>query len=194
MIQIIAGLQGAGKTKSLIDLANAESKTTHGHLVYVDADNSHILQLSHKIRLIKPDDYPLESPDEFFGFVCGILSQDYDICTVYIDGLMKNAKTCLLYTSMDRTRRNTFSTADTGVFTKDVILFLIKHQESGGSFGDRNIQREQRGSHHGTAASDLGRGTYKAACRLEQFPNAGSQPRLKGHGMGQRASRKGRCV
>lgn len=51
MIQIIAGLQGAGKTKSLIDLANAESKTTHGHLVYVDADNSHILQLSHKIRL-----------------------------------------------------------------------------------------------------------------------------------------------
>ncbi len=91
MIQIIAGLQGAGKTKSLIDLANAESKTTHGHLVYVDADNSHILQLSHKIRLIKPDDYPLETPDEFFGFVCGILSQDYDICTIYIDGLLKNA-------------------------------------------------------------------------------------------------------
>ena len=54
MIQIIAGLQGAGKTKSLIDLANAESKTTHGHLVYVDADNSHILQLSHKIRLLNP--------------------------------------------------------------------------------------------------------------------------------------------
>ena len=93
MIQIIAGLQGAGKTKSLIDLANAESKTTHGHLVYVDADNSHILQLSHKIRLIKPDDYPLESPDEFFGFVCGILPQDYDICTIYIDGLLKNANT-----------------------------------------------------------------------------------------------------
>ena len=91
MIQIIAGLQGAGKTKSLIDLANAESKTTHGHLVSVDADNSHILQLSHKIRLIKPDDYPLETPDEFFGFVCGILSQDYDICTIYIDGLLKNA-------------------------------------------------------------------------------------------------------
>lgn len=65
MIQIIAGLQGAGKTKSLIDLANAEAKTTHGHIVYVDADNSHILQLSHKIRLIKPDDYPLETPGEF---------------------------------------------------------------------------------------------------------------------------------
>ncbi|MBR3404428.1 MAG: twitching motility protein PilT, partial [Firmicutes bacterium] len=29
---------------------------------------------------------------EFFGFVCGILSQDYDINTVFIDGLLKNAK------------------------------------------------------------------------------------------------------
>ena len=92
MIQIIAGLQVGGKTKSLIDLANAGAKTSHGHIVYVDADNSHILQLRHKIRLIKPDDYPLETPGEFFGFVCGILSQDYDICTIYIDGLLKNAK------------------------------------------------------------------------------------------------------
>ena len=92
MIQIIAGLQGAGKTKSLIDLANNETKTTQGHIVYVDADHSHILQLSHKIRLIKTDEYPLDTPAEFFGFVCGSLSQDYDICTVYIDGLLKNAK------------------------------------------------------------------------------------------------------
>ncbi|MBQ7063802.1 MAG: twitching motility protein PilT [Firmicutes bacterium] len=92
MIQIIAGLQGAGKTKNLIELANSESKTSHGHIVYVDADNSRILQLSHKIRLIKPDEYPLETASEFFGFVCGILSQDYDIVTVYIDGLLKNAK------------------------------------------------------------------------------------------------------
>lgn len=93
MIQLIAGLQGAGKTRNLIDLANQEIKTTKGHLVYVDADSSHILQLSHDIRLIKTDDYPLVTPEEFFGFVCGVLSQDYDIVTVYIDGLLKNAKT-----------------------------------------------------------------------------------------------------
>ncbi len=93
MIQIIAGLQGAGKTRSLIDLANQEAKTTKGHLVYVDADSSHILQLNHDIRLIKTDEYPLVKPEEFFGFVCGVLSQDYDIVTVYVDGLLKNAKT-----------------------------------------------------------------------------------------------------
>ena len=92
MIQIIAGREGAGKTKNLIDMANDLTKVTDGHIVYVDADNSHIYHLSHQIRLIKPDEYPLESTSEVFGFVCGILSQDYDIATVFIDGLLKNAK------------------------------------------------------------------------------------------------------
>ena len=37
-------------------------------------------------------EYPLKTSSEFFGFVCGILSQDYDINTVFIDGLLKNAR------------------------------------------------------------------------------------------------------
>ena len=49
MIQIIAGREGAGKTKNLIDMANDLTKVTDGHIVYVDADNSHIYHLSHQI-------------------------------------------------------------------------------------------------------------------------------------------------
>lgn len=92
MIQLIAGLQGAGKTKSLIDMANALVKTNDGHIVYVDADQSQIFRLDYAIRLVQTAEYPLETSSEFFGFVCGILSQDYDINTVFIDGLLKNAK------------------------------------------------------------------------------------------------------
>ena len=92
MIQLIAGSQGAGKTKTLIDMANALAKTTDGHTVYVDADESQIFRLDYSIRLIQTAEYPLTSASEFFGFVCGILSQDYDINTVFIDGLLKNAK------------------------------------------------------------------------------------------------------
>ncbi len=92
MIQLIAGLQGAGKTKSLIDMANALVKTNDGHIVYVDADQSQIFRLDYGIRLVQTAEYPLETSSEFFGFVCGILSQDYDINTVFIDGLLKNAK------------------------------------------------------------------------------------------------------
>ncbi len=92
MIQIIAGLQGAGKTKTLIDMANTLAKTNNGHIVYVDADESQIFRLDYSIRLVQTAEYPLKSSSEFFGFVCGILSQDYDINTVFIDGLLKNAK------------------------------------------------------------------------------------------------------
>ena len=91
MIQLIAGLQGAGKTKSLIDMANALVKTNDGHIVYVDADQSQIFRLDYAIRLVQTAEYPLETSSEFFGFVCGILSQDYDINTVFIDGLLKYA-------------------------------------------------------------------------------------------------------
>ena len=92
MIQLIAGLQGAGKTKALIDMANTLVKTNTGHIVYVDADESQIFRLDYSIRLVQIAEYPLKTSGEFFGFVCGILSQDYDINTVFIDGLLKNAK------------------------------------------------------------------------------------------------------
>jgi len=92
MIQLLVKHQGAGKTKALIDMANALAKTTDGHIVYVDADQSQVFRLDYSIRLVQTAEYPLQSGNEFFGFVCGILSQDYDINTVFIDGLLKNAK------------------------------------------------------------------------------------------------------
>lgn len=92
MIQLVTGSQGAGKTKTLIDMANTLAKTNDGHIVYVDADESQIFRLDYSIRLVQTAEYPLRTSSEFFGFVCGILSQDYDINTVFIDGLLKNAK------------------------------------------------------------------------------------------------------
>ena len=92
MIQLVCGKQGAGKTKQLIDMANTLAKTNDGHIVYVDADQSQIFRLDYSIRLVQTAEYPLKTSSEFFGFFCGILSQDYDINTVFIDGLLKNAK------------------------------------------------------------------------------------------------------
>lgn len=92
MIQLIVGKEGSGKTKNLVERANALAKVTDGHIVYVDVDGSQIFRLDYSIRLVKSSEYPLKSSDEFFGFVCGILSQDYDLKTVFIDGLLKNAK------------------------------------------------------------------------------------------------------
>lgn len=89
MIKLIAGAKGEGKTKRLINMANDETKVANGHLVYIENDRSHIYDLHYDIRFVETKDYPISNYNEFFGFICGILSQDRDIQTVYVDGLMK---------------------------------------------------------------------------------------------------------
>ncbi|NDL67942.1 twitching motility protein PilT [Anaerotalea alkaliphila] len=91
MIRIVAGSTGEGKTKSLIDLANETVKGTKGHVVYIDGDNSHMLALHHEIRYINISEYPIDNYNAFFGFMCGVLSEDSDITEIFVDGLLKMA-------------------------------------------------------------------------------------------------------
>lgn len=89
MIRLLASAKGEGKTKRLIGMANEAAKVTKGHLVYVENDNRHIYDLHYDIRFIETKDYPISDYKEFFGFLCGILSQDRDIQTVYVDGILR---------------------------------------------------------------------------------------------------------
>jgi hypothetical protein len=47
--------------------------------------------LRHEIRYINISDYMIDEPHEFFGFMCGILSEDNDISEIYADGVLKQA-------------------------------------------------------------------------------------------------------
>lgn len=89
VIRLLASGKGEGKTKRLIAMANESAKVTNGHLVYVNEGKRHIYDLHYDIRFIETKDYPMIDYREFFGFLCGILSQDRDIQTIYIDGLLK---------------------------------------------------------------------------------------------------------
>ncbi len=89
MIRLLASAKGEGKTKRLINMANESAKVTKGHLVYIENDKRHIYDLHYDIRFIETKDYPISNSDELFGFLCGILSQDRDIQTIYIDGILK---------------------------------------------------------------------------------------------------------
>lgn len=91
MIQVVPGETGEGKTKRLIELANEAVTKDNGHIVYIDGDNSHIYDLTHEIRYINISEYPINNYHEFFGFLCGILSEDNDIDAIYVDGLLKMA-------------------------------------------------------------------------------------------------------
>ena len=79
MVQIIAGKKGKGKTKHLLEKANAAIKTAHGTIVYLDKSSKHMYELNNRIRLINVNEYPITSSESFVGFVCGIISQDHDL-------------------------------------------------------------------------------------------------------------------
>lgn len=91
MIQIIAGKKGKGKTKHLIDKANADIQQAKGNIVYLDKSDKHMYELSNKIRLINVLDYNVTTTDGFLGFISGIISQDHDLDTMFLDSFLKLA-------------------------------------------------------------------------------------------------------
>lgn len=88
MIQLYCGRKGSGKTKALINLANEKVQSCEGTMVYIDDDKKMFLELDRKLRFISTDEYYLEEFSEFYGLLCGIVSQDYDIEAIFVDGLL----------------------------------------------------------------------------------------------------------
>ncbi|MCR5688103.1 MAG: twitching motility protein PilT [Lachnospiraceae bacterium] len=88
MIQLIVGAKGKGKTKHLLEKVNNAVKTVDGNIVYLDKNSKHMYELKNRIRLINTSEFPFSSTDEFFGFICGIVSQDHDLQELYLDSFM----------------------------------------------------------------------------------------------------------
>lgn len=93
MIQIIAGKKGSGKTKRLIDLTNTTAKEIAGDVIFLDDDNRYMFDVDHKVRFINASDYHVHSADMFMGFLCGMLSSNFDIGAIFIDSFLKLCKT-----------------------------------------------------------------------------------------------------
>ena len=92
MVQLIVGQKGKGKTTEILSKANEEIKTASGSIVFIDRNSAHMYELSNKIRLIDMSRYPITSSDEFIGFISGIISQDHDLQSMYLDGFLKSAR------------------------------------------------------------------------------------------------------
>ena len=87
MIQIFCSKRGAGKSKKLIELANERILISKGDSVYIDDDARRMRQLNRKIRFIDTNELDGIDIDSFYGLLCGIVSQNYDIENFYIDAL-----------------------------------------------------------------------------------------------------------
>ena len=89
MINVIIGEKGTGKTARLIEAVQAAEQAATGSVVFVNKGKRHVLDLSHTVRLVDTEEYSLNSYEEFFGFICGILSQNFDIAHIFVDSITK---------------------------------------------------------------------------------------------------------
>ena len=92
MIQVIFGKKGSGKTKRIIDMANESVNEQHGNTIFIDDNNRYVYDIKHQIRFIDASEYSIDSPKMFYGFLCGLAAQDFDLDLVFIDGFLKIVK------------------------------------------------------------------------------------------------------
>ncbi|SKB71797.1 hypothetical protein SAMN06296386_104154 [Lachnospiraceae bacterium] len=85
MIQLIVGEKGKGKTKVLLEKLGEAAASAKGNVVFIDKDMSHIYEVKNSVRLINCSEYGITNPDEFNGFVSGIMSADHDLEDLFID-------------------------------------------------------------------------------------------------------------
>ena len=118
MIQVIAGKKGSGKTKRLIDLTNTTARDAEQDVIFLDDDNRYMFDVDHKVRFINAEDYHIHNADMFIGFLCGMLSSNFDIGTVFIDAFLN-----LCHTELQNTVEVVNTLAELG--TKHDVDFVL---------------------------------------------------------------------
>ena len=91
MIKIICGAKGSGKTKRIIDAANATVPQAKGHLVFITDTKRYMYDLKREIRFIDVSDYSIAGEEALCGFIKGAIAGAYDNEYVYIDGVARIA-------------------------------------------------------------------------------------------------------
>ena len=92
MVKLLVGHKGSGKTKQMVDMANDSLDKVNGSVVFINKNARLMYDLNYRIRVVCMEDYELiTNTDEYIGFILGIISQDHDIETVYIDSILKHA-------------------------------------------------------------------------------------------------------
>ncbi len=91
MIKVIYGAKGTGKTKQMIDAANAAVKEAKGHLIYITDSKRYMYDLEREVRFIDTSEYDIAGEAALCGFVKGVIAGNHDNEYVFIDGVVRIA-------------------------------------------------------------------------------------------------------
>ena len=90
MVELLIGKKGTGKTKALIEKVNNALTVAKGNVVFISNDtNRNIFDVKSKARMADTSEFEIKSYDEFLGFISGIISRDFDITNIFVDGIFK---------------------------------------------------------------------------------------------------------
>ena len=91
MIKVIYGAKGTGKTKMMIDAANAQVETAKGHLIFITDSKRGMYDLEREVRFIDTSEYDIAGEAALCGFIKGVIAGNNDNEFVYIDGVVRIA-------------------------------------------------------------------------------------------------------
>ena len=89
MIKLIYGPKGAGKTKQLIQDANANAQNAKGLSVFITDTKRYMYDLAREVRFIDVTDWNVTGEEALCGFVKGIAACNSDNENIYIDGIAR---------------------------------------------------------------------------------------------------------
>ena len=91
MIKIVCGPKGSGKTKKIIDAANAAVENAKGHLIFITDTKRYMYDLKREIRFIDVTDYSVAGEEALCGFIKCAVAGGYDNEYVFVDGIARIA-------------------------------------------------------------------------------------------------------
>ena len=90
MVELLIGKKGTGKTKALIEKVNNALTVAKGNVAFISNDtNRNIFDVKSKARMADTSEFEIKSYDEFLGYISGIISRDFDITNIFVDGIFK---------------------------------------------------------------------------------------------------------
>ena len=89
MVELLIGKKGTGKTKALVDKVNTALTVAKGNVVFIAKNSDQMYAVDSKARMATTSDFDIRSYNELLGFIYGIISRDYDITNIFVDGIFK---------------------------------------------------------------------------------------------------------
>ena len=91
MVILLIGKKGSGKTKRLIEEANAAVEASKGSVVVIEKGTKLTYNLTPNARLVDTEEYSIKGYDTLYGFLSGICAGNYDITDIFVDSTFKIA-------------------------------------------------------------------------------------------------------